>query len=319
MGTELNIAQGLYNVNTAFRTWASEVYASGQMGLYSNYTQTIESGGEARIQLHFLTNAPIMRKWLGARQYKALRHYSQSISYDDYEATLALPTSLVNMDSAGVIKSLMPQFLEQLDAFDSSVATAYDSASGAGPTGFDGVALFATTHPHANGGGNQANLAATTNLSHANLVAAEAAGMAFTQENGRPAKISYSTMRVGPLLKRRAMELLSAQRTVAVDAGAAEATASVVAITTRNNTFEGDLKLIVDDRVTTRFWDLIDETKGSVRPMTLFLVEPPQVVERTAADDPHVFEHKEYIYGVQGRWGVAAGHWYTCYRSTGTG
>ena len=26
----------------------------------------------------------------------------------------------------------------------------------------------------------------------------------------------------------------------------------------------------------------------------------------------------EYIYGVEGRWGVAAGHWYTCYRGTGT-
>lgn len=319
MATELNIAQGLYNVNTAFRAWASEVYSSGQAGLYSNYTQTIESGGEARIQLHFLTNAPVMRKWLGARQYKALRHYSQTIAYDDYEATLALPTSLVNMDQAGVIKSLMPQFLEQLDAIDSAVATAYDANSGAGPTGFDGAALFSASHPHSSSGGNQSNLAAATNLSHANLAAAEADGMLLTQENGRPCKVTYTTMRVGPELKRRAMELLSAQRTVAINAAAAEATATVVAITTRNNTFEGDMRLIVDDRVTTYYWDLIDDTKGGVRPMVVFMVEPPQVVERTSADDPHVFEHKEYIYGVQGRWGVGAGHWYTCYRGTGTG
>lgn len=318
MGTELNIAQGLYSVNMAFRAWASEVYASGQAGAYSNYTQTIESGGEARIQLHFLTNAPTMRKWLGARQFKALRHYSQTIAYDDYEATLALPTSLVDMDQAGVIKSLMPQFLEQLDALDSAVATAYDASSGAGPTGFDGVSLFSASHPHSSTGSTQSNLAAGTNLNHANLAAAEAAGLLFTQENGRPCKVNYTTMRVGPQLKRRAMELLSAQRVATYNAAGAESAATVVAAATRSSTYEGDLRLIVDDRVSTYYWDLIDDTKGGVRPMVLFMVQPPEVVERTSADDPHVFNHKEYIYGVQGRWGVGAGHWYTCYRGTGT-
>lgn len=319
MGTELNIEQGLLNVATAFEAWGQEAYVAGLAGPYGNWTQTINApAGTNRMELHFLTNTPVMRQWTGARRYKALRHYSQSIKYIDWEATIALSKNLVDTDPAGVVSSLMPQFTSQLDAFDSAVATAFDQSSGAGPTGFDGVALFSASHPHSSSGSTQSNLAAATNLSHANLVAAEYAGALLTQENTRPLNVVYNTMRVGPKLKRRAMELLSAQRTVAIDATAAEATASVVAITTRNNTYQGDMTLVVDPRVTTFYWDLIDTTKGPVRPMTLFVVQNPEVVNRTDATDPHVFEHKEYIFGVTGKFSANAGHWYTCYRGTGT-
>lgn len=317
MANELNIPQSLYNVNMAFQAWGAEVYQAGVPGSYSEYTQDIDGDGAASIQLHFLANVPVMRKWTGARQHKALRAYSTTITYDDYEATLPVKTRLVDLDKAGIVKSLLPAFLGQLDAYDAAVTAAFDGSSGAGPTGFDGVALFSDSHPHANGGGTQDNLLGSTNLNHSNLVVAEYTGALFTQENGRPCNVTYDRMRVGPKLKRRAMELLSAQRVVGLSASDAEG-GTTVGVATRNNTFEGDKVLIVDPRVTTFYWDLIDTTKGPVRPMVLFRVKPPTVVIRDQPEDPHVFESRENIYGVEGRWGVAAGHWYTCIRGTGS-
>ncbi len=319
MGTELNLPQGLKPINTAFQILAADFQTAGTEGAYRAYTQTITSGGELHLQIHHLANIPVMRKWTGARRNKFVRHYSQSVGYDDYEATLPIKTNLVSSDPMGIISSLLPAFVGQLGAYDASMAAAYDASSGAGPTGFDGVALFATTHPHSSSGSTQSNLDATTNLSHANLVAAEYNGMLLTQENGEPVGVRYNEMRVGPKLMKRAQELLgpTSQYIVGLDASDATGGTSVSHVK-KESMYAGQMKLLVDDRVTTFYWDLMDTTKGPVRPMVQFLVKPPTAVVRDEPTDPHVWEHREALYGVEGQWGIAAGHWYTCRRATGT-
>lgn len=314
MANNLNIQQGLYNQNTAFIEVWSEMIATQKAGPYEMWTQSIDGNGEARIELAFLANHPVMRKWLGARQHKSLRAYTQAISYDDYEGTLTLDTGVVDFDKTGAVSRAISEYLKQLDAYDLAIATAFDSASGAGPTGFDGVALFATTHPHSSSGGNQANLATTTVLNHTNLVAAEYAGMLITHENARPADIQYSMMRVGPKLKRRAQELVSADRVVGWSSASLEA-GTTVAASTRTSVWQGDMKVAVDPRVTGFDWTLIDENK-SAKPMVLFKVQEPTPVLRVDKNDPHVMEHREYVYGVDARFGVAAGHWHSAYRCT---
>jgi len=319
MATELNIEQGLFNFDMAFMAWAQEVYDRGQVGAQSVYTQLIEGDGSPSISLQFLTNSPKMRKWQGARQYKGLRHYSMTVTYDDWEATLPLKTRLVDYDPKGIVNSMLPVFKSQVDAYDSAVSAQFFTGSGAGPTGFDAVALYSASHPHANGGGTQSNLGSGTNLSHAALRSAEAAALAWTQENGALVYCNFTDMVVGPNLKRRAMELLEANRQIPIDAGGDEAAASVIATTTIPNVFQGEYRLTVDPRHTTNYyWTLVDTTKGPIRPMVLFVVQAPTPIDRVDPSDPHRFEFREYIYGVEARFGVAAGHWYTTYRGTGT-
>ena len=319
MGTELNIQQALKQVNTAFQLLAADVQTAGNEGAFRAYTQTITSGGELKLQILHLANLPVMRKWTGARRAKFMRAYTQTIGYDDYEATLPLKLNLVTSDPLGIVSSVLPEFMKQLGAFDASMSAAYDANSGAGPTGFDGVALFATTHPHSSTGSTQSNLDATTNLSHANLVAAEYNGMLITQENGEPAMIRYDQMRVGPKLKRRAMELVgTSQRVVPIAATGEEAYSSALAAATRESTYKGDYVLLVDDRVSTFYWDLIDTSKGQLRPMVQFLITPPTAVIRDQPTDPRVWENREALYGITGQRGIGAGHWYTCRRATRT-
>ena len=319
MATNLSLAQGLFNANQRVISQWDGMYKSAKVGNYSDYTQTIDAQGEMRIEINFLTNHPVMRKFTGARHYKAMRHYSQSITYDPYEATFALKRDWVEHDQTGTVNAAIDTALGyQISAVDKAVVTAFDASSGAGPTGFDTVALFSASHPHANGGGTQSNFGSGTALSHANLVAAEYGGMLLTHENGEPANITYTKMRVGPKLKRRAQELLGADRVqTATAASLYDAGASAVAAATRSNVFQGDMSLMVDDRVTTFYWDLFDETKEG-KAMILFMVKPPEPVMRFDPADPHVFEHREFIWGLDGEWGVAAGHWLSCYRGSGT-
>ena len=314
MANNLNIQQGLYNQNTAFLEVWSEMLMTQSAGPYEMWTQAIDGNGEARISLAFLANHPVMRKWLGSRQHKSLRAYTQTIEYDDYESSLTLDTGVVDFDKTGAVGKAINEYMKQIDAYDLAVATSFDSASGAGPTGFDGVALFATTHPHANGGGTQANLAATTILNHTNLVAAEYAGMLFTHENGRPAGVQYSMMRGGPKLKRRMQELVSADRVVGWSSASLEG-GTTVASATRTSVWQGDMKVAVDPRVTGFDWTLIDESK-SAKPMVLFKVEAPTPVLLTDPTSQNVFSNREYTYGVNARFGVAAGHWHSAYRCT---
>lgn len=319
MATNLSIAQGLFNANQkVIATWDS-MYDSAKPGNYTDYTQRIDSEDEMRIELNWLANHPVMRKHLGARQYKNLRHYSQTITYDPYEASFKLKRDWVDHDQTGVVnQAISTAFGYQVGAVDKAMATAYDASSGAGPTGFDAVSLFNASHPHGPAAAVQSNIGSGTALSHAALAAAEYAGMLLVHENGEPANVVYTKMRVGPKLKRRAQELLSADRVqTATAASLYDAGAAAVAAAARSNVFQGDLSLTVDDRVTTFYWDLIDERKEA-KPMVLFMVKEPYPVSRISEEDPHVFEHREYIYGLNGEWGVAGGHWLSCYRGTGT-
>lgn len=319
MSTNLSLAAGLANANTTFLARWEDLYATGMQGPFQMWTDEIPGNGASRIELDWLANHPVMQKWQGARQYKNLRHYSQQITYDKYESTLPLKRDLVQYDKTGAVGRAIDTYLSyQISSKDKSVASSFDSASGAGPTGFDGVALFSASHPHAPAAATQSNIGSGTNLSHANLRAAEYAGMLLVHENGEPAKVRYTMMRVGPKLKRRGQELLSADRlqTVAGDQTLDGGTA--VAAAARSNVFSGEMTLVVDDRVTNFYCTLIDASKPNARPMIAFTTREPEIIMQTDMGDQRRFDHDEFVWGLEGDWGVAAGHWLTAYRLTGT-
>ena len=326
MATNLDIAVGLAGHNTAFQVWFQEAYANAKPGIYEVYTQRIDAQHQQTITAGWLANTPLMELWDGARVFKELRNYTQTITYKKYAATMPLKRDMVDHDRSGVVSTAIQNFVNVnvTSSFSRFVTTAFDSNSGAGPTGFDDTALFSASHPHGPSGAVQGNLAAGSNLSHATLATAEAAGMALVEENGEPLGIQYNVMRVGPLLKRRAQELISADRVVIINSDGqmdtpreTSSTFDVVGGATRSNVWQGDMTLVVDERVTTRYTTLIDTNKG-IKPMVLFVTRAPEPVNQTDMDAPERFNNDNYIYGVESDFGIAAGHWYAAYRMTGT-
>lgn len=319
MATNLSIGAGA--ANAAYTTYIEKYQDLYQYfpGMFSVYTETVPIGTK-KLDYNFIANLPVMRKWQGARHEKTLRHYNQTHTIETWEATLRMKRLDVTADNIGMVGRALENFLRtNVSVYDDAVTQEYDKSSGAGPTGYDGVALFSASHAHVP---NTSNLAAATNLSHANLVTAEQTMALLQFENTEPAGITPNAMRVGPKLKRRAMQLLEAKnRVVIVDNDGnldSPGTDDVVGITSSANTWEGDYTLYVDNRVTGFYWDLLDLTKPGIRPMLLLEHRRPEPFVFDKMTDPERIKNDDFLYTLDGDFVAAPGHWMCAYRGTGT-
>lgn len=64
-------------------------------------------------------------------------------------------------------------------------------------------------------------------------------------------------------------------------------------------------------------WFVLD-TSRAIKPLILQMRKKPVFVAKTKPDDDNVFERKEYIWGVDGRWNVGYGFWQMAYGSKQT-
>lgn len=323
MADNASLQAALTGHSTTYRVLVQEEFAKAAPGEYRLYTQEETGGGATTLTHAVIANTPLLRKWVGARQHKEPRAYTASITYDKYESTLDLKRTDVQYDQSGVVAKMLAQHARAtVDFYDRVASTAYASNSDVGPTGMDGVALFSASHPYANSsGGTQSNLSASTNLSHAAILAAETAGHLLTEENGRNMQINFNTLHVGPRLRRRAQELLGADRVVVINqAGTADVgkdgADDVNAASTRSNVLYGDYQIVVDNKEDGYIWTLQDTRR--YKPLILFIVRPPEVINRTNMDDPYRFEQDRFLFGVESDVGVGAGYWPCVHRGTGT-
>ncbi len=328
MSTNLSVPTGLASVNTAFIAQWGEIMAQKLAGQYQSWTQ-IFPGGDVKartIDWTWLTRVPTLRKWIGTRQRAGMRAYEFSCTLDPYEATLSLDRMMVDYDRAGAIALAVAQFAQANipdRSYDRIVQQLFDSgASGVGPTGFDGVALYSASHPHGPvGATTQSNLGAGTALSAASARAVRAAGQLLMHENGEPAEIVYDTLRVGPQLELRAKEIYADARIIPIAATGLEAASSVVAGSTIPNTLNGTgMKIIVDQRrnLTGPYYaDFVDSTKP-VKPMFLYVGKDITQTTMTGLGDPQRMENNKYEWLLDADVGCVAGHWLTTYRLTGT-
>src|SRR5690242_14214444 len=103
MATNLNIGAGLITAQTAINTTWQEITESAPEGAYRVYSQSVPSSGDTVLEMDWLANHPVMRKFLGARVFKALRHYSTTIRLESYEVSFDFPRAWVQHDKAGLI------------------------------------------------------------------------------------------------------------------------------------------------------------------------------------------------------------------------
>lgn len=322
--TNLALQETLLQSATQFEAAFQEIFRDAQVpGEFSKYTE-MKTGKTIQLMLLVMANTPTMRKWLGSRVEKYLRSYSQTITLETFEATLPMKRILMDyVDSVGTIKDAIDTFVNNTStAFDEQASAVLDGSSGVGPTGYDGVALFSASHPHGPSG-NQSNLASGTALSYSAFDAGRAAMAGWRFENGTPARRKATHMRVGVALETRAKEILSAtQRVVAVANDALEA-GTRVAATTIDNVWKGELELIVDPRIPPSgtgafYWDLMDLRSSKLRPIVGYVGRAPEPIHQLDMEGDRRFNQDELVFGIEGDFTFAAGHWMTCYRGTGT-
>lgn len=319
--SSLSLMEGLSAANTTFETAYSELYSKQLPGVYQQYTKVI-TGNTMVLDLRWTTNHPTMRKWLGSRVEKYVRTYQQSYVLEKYESTLPIARMLMQYNNnMNLIGDSVSQFVSNAgNAYDQAASAALDSNTGAGPIGFDGVSLVSATHPHGPGGTTQSNLALGVNLNWVNLDAARTAMTQFKFENGEPAQVHPTHIRVGPKLETRAKELVgAAQRITAYsNAGAQDATSGVIAAAPIVNIWHGELDVIVDQRITNFYWDLLDLSQPGVKPVILYEGRKPVPIHLDKMTDLPRFYNDTFIFGLEGDFTAGAGMWMTIYRATGT-
>lgn len=310
MSTGFDIEKMLIDsVNKVARIMLQEQFGKSLPGVYSMYTEDLgNQGGAHRFEYAFLNNLPRMRRWLGARVIKQPRGFKAHVDALTYEATLEISRRLYDQDPTGAVGQAVKAFADACVAefAEDLCRDSFHSNSGAGPTCFDGTALFNANHPYGLGGAVQSNIGAAAALSDANIKAAEVVAGAWVEENGRPFGTAFDTMIVGPKQKRTAEELLLATRAVVFGSDTAAATI--------DNVIHGQFKLVIDRKLMTKHWTLQDSTKA--KPIALFMPRPPEVVNQDKKEDNHRYNRDAYLFGVEADAQPIGLFWPSVYRGT---
>lgn len=308
----------LANANTMFSAFAEEIFGEGRAmpGVYSEYTEIRQT--DTKLVEHDVVEAfPVVRQWLGEKQFPDVVAATQSITVLTYEQSFAIKRLDLLSDRTGVVGRGLRRFLDESAYIYDNLAHAALIANG---TGYDGVSLFSASHPRGPAGATQSNTS-TTALSHVQFEAVMIAGASLRDANSEPLRINYNLLRVGPKLAALAREITgSNERVIAVDNSGAESGTRVAAATGPNarglQVFDGGaVRVVVDPRLVGTYDDyyyFFDTTRGPA--LIGYEMRAPEAIAMDRMDDEGRFTADEFRYSVECDIVFAPGLWQTAYR-----
>lgn len=305
--------------STTFHAVFDEIFENGTPGLYPLFTEVIGTSSKVN-ELDLLETMPVIREWIGSKEFQSIRASRLSATVKKYEKSFEIDRLDLQADRTGLIGRRIRAFMSQDGGriYD-KIAT---DALLANPAGYDGVAVFATTHPRGPAG-NQANTS-TTALSFSQHEAVMVAGMGLRDQNGEPLGIAYDTLMVGPKLARLAQEITqSTERVLGVDASGAYDSGTRVAAASVPNAFGpgvdiyggGSMRLVVNPRLVGAYDDhyYYFDTSKAARPLIMFEFRRPEAIDQMQMDSEARFLLDKYRASVECDVVVTAGAWQTAY------
>lgn len=301
--------------STTFNAVFDEVFAAQPPGPWSLYTEVVQTQSKIN-ELDVLETMPVVREWIGPKVFQSIRASSLSATVKKYEKSFAIDRLDLQADRTGMIGRRIRMFVgDSGQIYDKICLETLVSASGAGPTCYDGKAVFATDHPRS--AGTTWSNKSSTAFSFIQHDAIMQAGAALRDDNNEPLRISYDTLIVGPKLFKLASEVTqSTERIIPIAATGAEAAASVVAGSTIPNVYGGgQMTLVVDPRLTGTYDDYYYylDTKRGPKPLMMFEFRSPEAVEQMGMDSEGRFNHDLFKMSVEADFVVTAGSPHVAY------
>lgn len=303
MATNLDIHEGLLDAQTLFEVlWLDAYENPSAAGAYQMYTMISRSNAK-RKTLNTFGAGPVMSEWTGEKKFQQFRHYDLDVDVKNYEKSLALDANDVNYDPVGAVRDKLTAWFgtggdRDLDKiiFDSLV-----SASGLGPTGYDGVSLLNTAHPHVNSGSNESNTG-TSALSFSTFDTAFQTMTEFKNEAGELFGITPTHLMVGPKNRKMALQIADANlRSLAVD-NAGDETGTRVAASAVTNVYQGWVTVIINPRLEGTqddYWYLLDLSNPSRLPFGFMLNRGPLLVSKDRDEDDNRFYNNEVHHSIE--------------------
>lgn len=258
-------------------------------------------------QLQLTASNPVIRQWIGAKQIKSPRAFNQTINNFMWEKTIGLDRQDVEQDRTGSVLLAIDQFVNAIPDDLETLIMATLVANTA--LGIDGEPLLDNAHPFSNGTGN--NITASA-LGFETYRAGKAAMRLFADEDGRPLNMSPTHLLVGPGNERTALEVTGADRPVPFSATAQDATSGIVAATVLPNVFQGEVQVMVSNKIAGGQWYLMDLSKP-VKPIIRSVAEELHLVQLVNEENAHTFFTNEVVMSAQGYMGFGPGMWQTVY------
>jgi phage major head subunit gpT-like protein len=268
--------------------------------------------------LPFLQLFPQMREWLGDRVVNNYALQSISITNKKWELTAEIDRAEIEDDQYGAFLSMQPQRIaREVNALvDKQIALAIEASSGAGATGFDGVAFFSTAHPVDPTGavsGTQSNWyssaktgGAALDLTADNVQILRAAMMSQLGPDGLPLGIVGNVLMVPPAMEKKARQVANGQFYPTSIGGAAGPV---------SNVFQGAYEVVVNPYLTNaNAWYLLS-TDGGIKPFIWSDRTAPEYATITDPQHPYVFMKDKFTIGVRRRGAAALGLYYLCFKA----
>lgn len=288
-------------VNT-LRAEFSDAYQAGfdrAPLVYDPIVMRVSSGSRKNIY-GFLQKQLRLREWNGPRDIRAIEESGFEVVNRKYQESIEVSREDIEDDILGVYRDqLFPDLGEAAAMFPQQLLRdTLQSASGAGPTAFDGVALFSGARDY--GGGTIDNIGSGGDLTPDNFNTAWSAMASYRDKDGEPLGVMATHLIVPPQLRRAALEVTQATTNFAVAAGAFDGAV--------DNVMRGWCDVIVMTELANEpaKWYLADLSKGA-KPIVFQERTQPELVARTSPDDPKVFDLDVFAWGVRYRCAMAAG------------
>lgn len=265
-------SEKLTALQTDFKDLFSKKMVTEQSANYSLFTVETPMDGTS-LEWDYLSNAPVMKEWIGQQDYSNMRANVLAITAKDYSKGTAVSLLKIKGDRTGLIGKTLAGFLANVVGDKDKLATAQLVAglgTDAASIGPDGVSFFSTAHPNGAGGALWSNTG-TDALSRAAFKAARVAFNSQTDENGEPLNVSVTYLQVHPTNEDLARDILAAERGTNQSAtGGVDATSSVVGVTSIPNSMAGyNIKLVINKRLGAAQWIIGDDSDAMAKPIVM--------------------------------------------------
>ena len=235
----------------------------------------------------WVTQFPMLEKWVGPRVIKSLAGMKYVLENDDYAATIGVKRNDFMDDNLGVYRAAAQGQGKAAAVWPDRLVIAALNASFEAHC-FDGRPFIDAAHPLADATDfsnhmTKALKADTLANAMASLGAAITMLQTMTDDNGEPLGLTADLLIVPPALRDTA-NILSRATHLGDDA----------------NPYMG-IEVEANPRLTsaTKWW--VAHTSGPVMPLIFQERMAPQVVSLMSPEDHHVFKWKEYLFGVDSR------------------
>ena len=292
--TPANLDAIFYGFNLQYQA----AYAAAETWFEKVASQIPSTGRENRYA--WLDKLPLMREWVGERQYLNAMARGYALLNKDFELTLELDRNDILDDQIGVFSLAVPSMGEAVKKWPDDLVGAALIA-GAATTCFDGQAFFSASHPKNlddAGAGTFSNYSSAGKaLTAANYAEIRAAMRSYVARDGKPLGVNPNLLVVPPQLESAALQILHADfiaPAAAVGQGAAN--------TVQTNVLKGTAEVLVVPQLAgaDTAWYLLD-TRRPIKPFVFQLRQAPSLVSYTSPTDPEMFRRKKFIYGADSR------------------